>query len=202
MKAKYLIILIAVAFFLTLCVSVSGWSPLVIASIAADAIALGYAIGLKLKLIRAGEHFEKEGSEFGAGIVICLAKFSEHLSNNMEREILVYDNWVKKGCKGPLPPECRSIHIGYEVRNSHERAISSHIEMWMNAASDHFYELDLDRAPESLKELAELTLSIGHGFVHDRLWDVSTVHRIRELWKYSCIELDKRLKTKPDWGEW
>lgn len=201
LKATHLFTLIALALFLTICASVSGWAPIVYSAIAADAVTLGYAFGLKLKLIRAGKHYEPEESEFGTGIVVCLAKFSEHLGNAQAREIWVWHHWMKDGEKGPPPEECRSMKIGMEVRGGAVAALSSAIEMWMNAASDHMYELDEKRAPVYLKELGELTLKIGHGFTGET-WTIEDVKLINELWKLSCLQLDKRLKTKPDWGTW
>ena len=86
-------------------------------------------------------------------------------------------------------------------RTGKERAIAMAIEMWMNGASDHFYDLDRERAPAVLCELADLTLKIGHGF-SDETWTIETVDRIRELWRESCLAVDRQLGTEPDWGSW
>lgn len=103
-------------------------------------------------------------SEFGSGIVVCLAKFSEHLG--MQR-----------------------------YRNSVD------LELWMNGASDHFYDLDRQRAPKSLIQLADLTLEIGHGFT-GKNYTEKDYQQILKLWKKSCIAIDKKLNTNPDWGRW
>jgi hypothetical protein len=201
MNFKHLILLFGAALFFTVSFSASGWAPLGGIALVLDAIVLGYGIGLKWKLIRAGKFYEQEESEFGAGLVVCLAKFSEHLEGERPRALALFAQWIKDGQPTPMPQECRSMDIALKVRGTVEAALSSEIEMWMNAASDHFYDLDRERAPESLLELADLTLEIGHGFT-GKMWDETHLTRIRELWKHSCLELDRKLKTKPDWGTW
>ena len=111
-------------------------------------------------------------SEFGAGIVVCLAKFSEHLSPE------AFERWKKA-----------SIDF------------SDALELQMNGASDHFYDLDRNKSPPSLIKLADLTLEIGHDSVNKE-WTKKDLFRIRNLWQKSCEELDLQLGTKPDWGEW
>lgn len=66
-------------------------------------------------------------SEFGSGVVVCLAKFSQHLDpHNLER-------WKT-------------------VAGGMERAVT----MVLYGASDHFYDLDREHAPKPLRELADL----------------------------------------------
>lgn len=111
-------------------------------------------------------------SEFGAGIIVCLAKFSEHLHHDIINKYQKdFDNF------------------------------SSNLELIMNGASDHFYDLDRDRSPQSLLELADLSLAIGHGFT-GKTWTEADLKRIRFLWQRSCEELDIKLGTNPDWGAW
>lgn len=116
-------------------------------------------------------------SEFGAGIVVCLAKFSQHLD-----------------IQSPRHP------LNNDYRRSPEN-ISSLIVNWMNAASDHLYDIDEDKAPDSLKELARLCLKVGHGF-SNTIYDESTIEQIEALWQQACIDVDKMLGTNPIWGEW
>lgn len=166
-------------------------------------------------------------SEFGAGVVVCLVKFSEHLAGGAtvfdERQIWEYANWLEMtddereakkreavvyplGDASELVKKMRSIENVYEKNGGPIGAISRLIEMWMNGASDHFYDLDRSKAPESLIELADLTLEIGHGFglgpQGRTSWTMEDVKRIRELWKKSCIAVDEMLGTKPEWGDW
>ena len=109
-------------------------------------------------------------SEFGAGIVVCLAKFSEHFN---DRRI-------------------------YDPRNAMD--ISELVWLWLNAASDHFYDLD-ERAPEPLKALAAVTLEIGHGHGSQKL-TLEHVDKVRELWRESCLAVDQMLGVESDWGEY
>jgi hypothetical protein len=156
-------------------------------------------------------------SEFGKGIVVCLAKFSEHLHEHgpySERSIREYakttdaqrTKMVEEAGKFPRGDSAQTLSrlsvfdISAEVRGGREEAISSAIEMWMNAASDHFYDLD-DRAPPPLRKLADLALRIGHGFTGET-WTLETVDEIRDLWRESCLAVDQLLGVEPDWGKW
>jgi hypothetical protein len=157
-----------------------------------------------------------EPSEFGKGIVVCLAKFSEHLSEHgpySERMIMEYARWTPEE-KAYCEKELRQYPHGdaaqklarmtlFEMMERLERSkqevISHAIEMWMNAASDHFYDLD-ERAPKPLKELADLALRIGHGFTGE-IWTVQTIQTVRELWQQSCLAVDRMLGIEPDWGD-
>lgn len=166
---------------------------------------------------------EPEGSDFGAGVVVCLAKFSEHLSGASspydERMIYLYNRWIneltpeqrvkmqEQAKLYPTGDAARDLQViasaarSAEIRGSAEAALSNLVEMWMNAASDHFYDLDRRRAPDVLIELADLCLLIGHGFT-GKTWTMEHVDRIRELWRASCIAVDKQLGVKPDWGSY
>lgn len=156
-------------------------------------------------------------AEFGAGIVVCLAKFSEHLHEHgpySERAIREFASWsdaeharrAAEAEKFPLGDSAAkllrmSLYEGSADRGGREAAISDAIGMWMNAASDHFYELDQEKAPKPLRELADLTLRIGHGFTEET-WTIETMDRIRELWRDSCLAVDRMLGVEPDWGKW
>lgn len=132
---------------------------------------------------------KQEQSEFGSGIVVCLAKFSEHLWNDREPSL-----------DGELSDGSRSMR-GSKFYDSDEHLYSREVEIWANGASDHFYDLDR-RAPKALRELASLTLEMGHGFT-GKVWTPDDMKRVRELWKESCLAIDRRmLHVKADWGEW
>lgn len=153
-----------------------------------------------------------DGSEFGAGIVVCLAKFSEHLHEHgpfSERAIREFARWTpeeRRRCqaearrypRGDSAAKLRRMDVADRAGRSREESLSHMIHMWLNAASDHFYDLD-DRAPAPLRELAALTLSIGHGF-EDELYGIDVVDRIRDLWRASCEAIDRELGVEPDWG--
>jgi hypothetical protein len=127
-----------------------------------------------------------EGSEYGAGIVVCLAKFTEHL-------------WTREpGSAGELSDLSRAIMRPGDTK---AKLYSHEVERWANGASDHFYDLD-ERAPEPLKELASLTLRMGHGFTGET-WTADDMGRVRALWKESCLAVDEMLGIEdPDWGRW
>jgi hypothetical protein len=162
---------------------------------------------------------EIERSDFGAGVVVCLAKFSEHLREHgpySERLIREYAGWTPErdqqlrleaeryptGDAAQKLARISVAEISERVRGGDRAAaLSSMIEMWMNAASDHFYDLDDGKAPEPLRELAALALNIGHGFTGEQ-WTIATVDRIRELWRESCLAVDRLLGVEPDWGEY
>lgn len=163
---------------------------------------------------------EPAASEFGAGVVVCLAKFSEHLWGGpafSERTLHAYVRWQEAtperraawqqeaaryptGDAAEFMRQIGVAKVSEVVRGTPERVISHVIEMWMNGASDHFYDLDRERAPQPLVELADLTLTIGHGFT-GQTWTMEHVEWIRELWKDSCMALDQLLGTHPEWGE-
>jgi hypothetical protein len=118
-------------------------------------------------------------SEFGSGVVVCLAKFSQHL-DNIHRFKETYTSIGKD-----------ETSVLYDA-----------ITMAMNGASDHFYDLDRDKAPESLIKLADLTLEIGHGFRGGVVYTQDTVDEIFKLWEESCLAVDKMLGVDGDWGTW
>lgn len=155
-----------------------------------------------------------ERSEFGAGVVVCLAKFSEHLGTAQERTINQLAGLIRGTTAIERLGKEAAWKLDFEKRyrrehgwskhpkaTSEEVALSDSIEMWANAASDHFYDLDEARAPKPLRELAELTLRMGHGF-EDTLWTVDDFDRVRVLWRESCLAVDEQLGAAPDWGEW
>ena len=157
-----------------------------------------------------GEMETASRSEFGAGIVVCLAKFSEHLSNDWARRIARFQWWSElddaqrdrkrvEATKYPRGDIARWL-LDVEIGNIME-GLSHLIELWANGASDHFYELD-DRAPAPLKELAAFTLKIGHGFSGEE-WTWDDWQTIWRLWEESCLAVDRQLGVEePDWGEW
>lgn len=124
---------------------------------------------------------EESSSEFGAGIVVCLAKFSEHLWNGQD-------------------PSMNKDIVDIWVSEDEGAAYSRAVELWANGASDHFYDLD-EKAPAPLKELASLTLKMGHGFTGQK-WTKADMDRVRELWRESCLAVDRMLEVEPDWGQW
>lgn len=157
---------------------------------------------------------EKEESEFGSGIVVCLAKFSEHLGNRHMEAISHAICWMAnpdrhaewrtmpiQGDHARFMTDVTLLEI-FEKVDAPGRGLSQMIWMWMNGASDHFYDLDRKRAPAQLVELADLVLSIGHGFL-EHAWTKETVDKIFQLWKDSCLAVDEQLGVQSgEWGRW
>ena len=144
-----------------------------------------------------------ERSEFGRGVVICLAKFSAHLENDQTSRV---NAWIRHTNGTPiseLPSDYRRyFKILGDSYPTKQHGLKSLIEIWANAASDHFYDLDETLAPPALKQLASLTLEMGHGFT-DRLWTEADWVHMHDLWERACMELDKQLGVpSPDWGQW
>ena len=158
---------------------------------------------------------ETTESEFGSGIVVCLAKFSEHLSNHMYERVSRAIWWSEASEEkreaqrkeaniyphGDAAQRIRDAESALRVGETPEQAISESIMMWMNGASDHMYGVDRDVAPPALVALADLTLAVGHGFT-EIVWTKETVEKIRQLWQDACLEVDALLGVKADWGQW
>lgn len=176
-------------------------------------------------------NLREKQSEFGAGLVVCLAKFSEHLWHDRERDIYTYDRWLKKTeaqqareieeaaqyPRGDAAERLRTIErfrfdedgfhrypilaAGCETPQAY--AMSQAIAMWANAAGDHFFDLDTERAPQPLRDLADLMIRMRNTHLNEpTCWTIADLDRVRELWRESCIALDKMLGTVPNWGEW
>lgn len=159
---------------------------------------------------------EERGSEFGKGVIICLAKFSEHLWNRWAENIIYTIRW-----QNMTDEERQNIHKEMEIhphgdasrhygmiiamegsRFDNRDAVSSAMELWANGASDHFYDLERDLCPPSLVELADLTLTMGHGFTGQK-WTEEDWKKIQKLWEDACYELDLQLGVEnPDWGNY
>lgn len=154
---------------------------------------------------------EKTESEFGSGVVVCLAKFSEHMGNRQAHDVYNIVGWLKqtpekqKEWEDGNPDMKRSIEIYrcFGQLGVGEGHGLSRLIWWMNGASDHFYDLDEERAPQPLRELKSLTLLIGHGNDAPGDLDPEHVDKIHKLWKESCLAVDRQLGVEdPEWGQW
>lgn len=148
-----------------------------------------------------------EPSEFGRGVVICLAKFSEHLCNRWAETAQTIRWWetatdrrrredIQSASEHPQGDAARRMTmLGHT-------SLAQALQFWANGARDHFLELDRDRAPTALCALADLVLKMGNVYPqHSCTWDDWL--RVHELWKDSCLELDALLDAaNPDWGAW
>ena len=163
---------------------------------------------------------EHEGSEFGAGIVVCLAKFSEHLDNHWIERFQTALWWIK--ADESEREENRLHALGFPQGDSalrlmhvqsvflfpeknHERALLDALRNWANGASDHFYDLDREKAPQELIDLGDYMLELGHGSGLLGKWPHSaelTWKQILEMWEAACLAVDRMIGVEPDWGAW
>lgn len=161
-----------------------------------------------------------EESEFGSGRVVCLVKFMAHMNDRSSWRVRNAHRWME------LTEGARQIHVNNAIRYpkgddakfvsdamsvfmgrgdfSMEKDLSLAIELWMNAASDHFYGLNRGMGcPRALIKLADYTLGIGHGFKHNVVYKYSEVEA--EIWRLveeASLELDRNLDVVGDWGQW
>lgn len=156
-------------------------------------------------------NLREKQSEFGAGLVVCLAKFSEHLGQDNQAWELV---WYARG-KRKLEQLSRSAQITLELAEGsrvrmgtcltvEDYAVDEAISHWANAASDHLAEICEDQAPQPLRELTELMFWLRNNHFR-KPFKAATgedLERVRELWKQSCLALDRKLGIKPNWGEY
>lgn len=154
-------------------------------------------------------------SMFGSGLVVCLAKFAQHMEGIFWQNCYFASFWMNMDAEArqKLEMEAAQFRYGDSARRlaavksvfimndgDEAKALAHAIESCMNCASDHFYDLDREKAPLSLIELADLTLRMGHGFT-GYPWTIEDLDRCYGLFKQSCLELDRMLGICPDWGE-
>jgi len=167
-------------------------------------------------------------SEFGKGLVICLAKFYQHFGNDTLSRLYFYNKIME------LPEEDRQkvisdnppAHLDYgkETNNmfkffytkeipiwgDFETAISSQVNLWANGASDHLYEIevpkgkDWDEIRKLVKELQRKGLDMGHGsgLLGMVAFTLKDVEFLQELTEKIFLLIDLKLGLKAEWGEW
>lgn len=153
-------------------------------------------------------NLREKQSEFGAGVVVCLVKFTEHLWTDREREIWEMVRFKKDGKRDRLSKHAESM-LSFTERHKEfnhcqqpvDKAIEDAVHYWASGAGDHFYDLDEDRAPQPLRDLADLVLRMrnthmGSGYVYAD----GDMDRVRGLWRDACIEIDRQLGAVPNWG--
>jgi hypothetical protein len=144
-------------------------------------------------------------SEFGSGVVVPLVKMTEHFhdarAGRLRRALL----WRQMSPSARLEiieqklPEFEDLIAKTRVIDI-EEIISAETVIWANSASDHLMDLNLEKAPESLKKLREITLRLRYAdfsaHISDTQWG-----EIRQLWKQAAMDIDEILGMNPDWGE-
>ena len=168
-----------------------------------------------------------EKSEFGKGLVVCLAKFSEHFTNSQIREIYDRAFFLKKPQKeqdiilsGNPPPNLsygknktdnfiffmkKTVPIYGNIKSS----TSSSVTLWANGASDHLYDIEvpLDKKWNKIRVVVDMLkdkgLDMGHGLglMGKKEYTVEDLTELVELTKKALLLIDKKLGLKPDWGD-
>ena len=167
------------------------------------------------------------GSEFGKGLVYCLALWTSHLNNEFATNLGKIHFLAKQTKKdrdiiiSPNPPPNKNYGKDMEyaifwwqklrpIYLTTEEAFSSQIELWANGASDHLYEMyvpkrlkgtELDKKVEELKHMG---LSMGHGFAKDKVWTYDDFVHLNKLTGEIAKLIDKELGVdviKAQWGE-
>ncbi len=165
-------------------------------------------------------------SEFGRGLVICLVKFAEHFENDMGgRRLNIIGKWVheteenRKNMLSPNPKD--NLYYGFPYmgnikffkemsdkvyKGNYKKALSNQIELFMNGASDHLYDIEVpkgkgwDKIRKMVDRLQNKSLKIGHGFT-DKIWTLKDLRELMELTREIGLEIDKKLGIKADMGE-
>jgi len=169
----------------------------------------------------------EEKSEFGKGLVICLVKFTNHFSNDLAktiRDLVMYQNANETKRKEMLQDEPPS-HSNYgkdfhdRIRfyinkimpihnNSLEKLISYEIELWVNGATDHLYEIEVPEGKDwnkirtKVKELQDKGLTMGHSFNDKKTYTIKDMEELQKLTIQIALLIDKKIGLKPDEGEW
>jgi hypothetical protein len=156
---------------------------------------------------------EKEESDFGRGLIVCLVKFSEHLhfEGHLQR-IYAVERWIKGGMKDTLNSDTAEIElfkkVELKVYKDPERAFSHLIEMWANGASDHLYEIKVPKAwnnnsiGRNVRKLKNLGLTMGHGFPN-KTYTLKDIEELRKLVRRIAIAIDKQIGIEDaEWGRW
>lgn len=170
----------------------------------------------------------KEKSEFGKGLVVCLAKFSEHFAEKSLRNIYFYKRCSEKSeedqqkIRSENPPGNldygRDLNKGFDfwmskmvpIHGSIKATISSDITLWANGASDHLYEIEVpggktwDKIRAIVIELKDKGLDMGHGrgLMGGKRYTLLDVTELQNLTMKLLLLIDKKLGLKPDWGKW
>lgn len=170
---------------------------------------------------------KKSKSEFGKGMVICLVKFAEHESQHNGAYFPIYQKFIKETPENRKlmvsnnPPD--NLNYGFpftqELKNfvriadnvhkgDYEKAFSYEIELFMNSASDHLYEIEVPKGKEwdkirvMVKKLQAKGLHIGHGFDAISKWTIKDYQELFELNRQIALKIDKKLGLKAEKGEW
>jgi len=177
-----------------------------------------------------GEKKEKKmsKSEFGKGLVVCLAKFYAHFENSAMEKIWFYHHCLKETRKDQerIMSDDSPEHLKYgrnfnqsfkfwmkEIVPIHsgntEEALSGEIILWANGATDHLYEIETPEGMSSdirkiIEELKDKGLDMGHGkgLMGQKMYTLKDVEELQGLAEKALLLIDEKLGLKPDWGEY
>ena len=130
---------------------------------------------------------EREESEFGKGLIICLVKFAEH-SAKLRNDLELYEKMHKKS------PEL--FDESYAV------------EMWANGATDHLYEIEVPEGEDwseirnKVEELKRVGLDMGHNSFGEGKYTQKDAYKLQTLTREIALLIDKKLGLKPEEGQW
>ncbi len=125
-------------------------------------------------------------SEFGKGLVICLVKFAEH-------------RWRWQDQKRQAEEMAKE---NPELFNE-----SYAVEMHMNGASDHLYEIEVPEKwigtdlGKMVKDFQDFGLEMRHIF-NGKKWTEEDVTKAYNMCQEIAFLIDKELGLEPDIGSW
>jgi len=170
----------------------------------------------------------KSKSEFGKGLVVCLAKFYQHFANQTLKDAYFCDQMMglpeedrKKVISDNPPPR---LDYGIDTNSnfrffytkeipiwgSAKNVISHRITLWANGASDHLYEIgvpkgkDWDKIRNIVEKLQNIGLDMGHGsgLMGTTIYTLKDVDYLKKLTEKLLLLIDMKIGLKADWGEW
>ena len=145
-------------------------------------------------------------SDFGRGLIYNLCLFVKHFENkkftNLDRYKYLHENPEITRSKGEQDWLTISIHI----YGSLEKAISDNVVVFMNAASDHLYEMEIPKfLPADLRKkiqrLKETSLDMGHGF-KNKLYTYKDAVKLLDLALEISRNIDCYLTIPSKKGRW
>lgn len=147
-------------------------------------------------------------SEFGEGVIVPLVKFSEHMGDYYTSRIEKAIRWIKaepserEDLMEEDDPEWILVLKLDEMASSSEKMLDDMITLWAYGASDHLSNLDRQRAPQSLNDLADLMWELRYPSVDGLLHGEEDWVRALALWSAAAMDLDEMMGVRSDWGDW
>jgi hypothetical protein len=101
--------------------------------------------------------------------------------------------------EGELDPEFADVIALTRIMDI-DQHITVMASIWANGASDHLLDLDLQKAPQSLKTLRDILLKMRY-MKDDEEFNENHWNQIKDLWKEAAMDIDEAIGTVPIWGE-